>query len=196
MSLQGDALPDRTQAAILDAGRASVLDFGVRRTTLTDVARRAGVSRMTVYRRYPDVDSVLRDLMTRELVALMEDVAGGVDAPDGRGLVVARLIAVVRALREQPLLRKVVDAEPELLLPYLLGRMGSTQRLARANIARDVAEGQADGSIRAGDPRVIAHALLLTAQSFVLSGDIAEDIAPGALFDELERLVDAALRPL
>ena len=196
MSLQGDALPDRTQAAILDAGRASVLDFGVRRTTLTDVARRAGVSRMTVYRRYPDVDSVLRDLMTRELVALMEDVAGGVDAPDGRGLVVARLIAVVRALREQPLLRKVIDAEPELLLPYVLGRMGSTQRLARANIARDVAEGQVDGSIRDGDPRVIAHALLLTAQSFVLSGDTAEDIAPGALFDELERLVDAALRPL
>ena len=196
MSLEGDALPDRTQAAILDASRASVLDFGVRRTTLTDVARRAGVSRMTVYRRYPDVDSVLRDLMTRELVALMEDVAGGVDAPDGRGLVVARLIAVVRALREQPLLRKVIDAEPELLLPYVLGRMGSTQRLARANIARDVAEGQVDGSIRAGDPRVIAHALLLTAQSFVLSGDIAEDIAPGALFDELERLVDAALRPL
>jgi AcrR family transcriptional regulator len=196
MSLEGDALPDRTQAAILDATRASVLDFGVRRTTLTDVARRAGVSRMTVYRRYPDVDSVLRDLMTRELVALMEDVAGGVDAPDGRGLVVARLIAVVRALREQPLLRKVIDAEPELLLPYVLGRMGSTQRLARANIARDVAEGQADGSIRAGDPRVIAHALLLTAQSFVLSGDTAEDIAPGALFDELERLVDAALRPL
>jgi hypothetical protein len=126
----------------------------------------------------------------------MEDVAGGVDAPDGRGLVVARLIAVVRALREQPLLRKVIDAEPELLLPYVLGRMGSTQRLARANIARDVAEGQADGSIRAGDPRVIAHALLLTAQSFVLSGDTAEDIAPGALFDELGRLVDAALRPL
>lgn len=196
MSLEGDALPDRTQAAILDAGRASVLDFGVRRTTLTDVARRAGVSRMTVYRRYPDVDSVLRDLMTRELAALMEDVAGGVDAPDGRGLVVARLIAVVRALREQPLLRKVIDAEPELLLPYVLGRMGSTQRLARANIARDVAEGQVDGSIRDGDPRVIAHALLLTAQSFVLSGDTAEDIAPGALFDELERLVDAALRPL
>jgi AcrR family transcriptional regulator len=196
MSLEGDALPDRTQAAILDATRASVLDFGVRRTTLTDVARRAKVSRMTVYRRYPDVDSVLRDLMTRELVALMEDVAGGVDAPDGRGLVVARLIAVVRALREQPLLRKVIDAEPELLLPYVLGRMGSTQRLARTNIARDVAEGQADGSIRAGDPRVIAHALLLTAQSFVLSGDTAEDIAPGALFDELERLVDAALRPL
>ena len=93
------------------------------------------------------------------------------------------------------MLRKVIDAEPELLLPYVLGRMGSTQRLARANIARDVAEGQVDGSIRAGDPRVIAHALLLTAQSFVLSGDTAEDIAPGALFDELERLVDAALRP-
>jgi AcrR family transcriptional regulator len=42
---------DATTEAILDATRASVLDFGIRRTTLTDVARRAGVSRMTVYRR-------------------------------------------------------------------------------------------------------------------------------------------------
>ena len=195
LSLQGDALPDRTQAAILDAGRASVLDFGVRRTTLTDVARRAGVSRMTVYRRDPDVDSVLRDLMTRELVALMDDVAGGVDAPDGRGLVVARLIAVVRALREQPLLRKVVDAEPAAAaLP--VGADGE-HPAPRARQHRPRRRGGAGRRLDPGrDRRVIAHALLLTAQSFVLSGDIAEDIAPGALFDELERLVDAALRPL
>ena len=37
--------------AVLDAARACVLDVGVRRTTLSDVARRAGVSRMSLYRR-------------------------------------------------------------------------------------------------------------------------------------------------
>ena len=41
---------------VLDAARACVLDVGVRRTTMTDVARRAGVSRMTLYRRFPDLD--------------------------------------------------------------------------------------------------------------------------------------------
>src|SRR3569833_2238657 len=45
---------------ILDAAHAQVMAGGVRRATLTDIASRAGVSRMTVYRRYPDVRSVLQ----------------------------------------------------------------------------------------------------------------------------------------
>ena len=36
---------------VLDSARACVLAVGVRRTTMTDIARRAGVSRMTLYRR-------------------------------------------------------------------------------------------------------------------------------------------------
>ena len=52
--------------ALLDAAQACVLAVGVRRTTMTDVARRAGVSRMTLYRRFPDVTSLMQALMTRE----------------------------------------------------------------------------------------------------------------------------------
>ena len=48
-----------------------MLSVGVRRTTLTDIARRAGVSRMTVYRRFADVTSVMAALMTREFTALL-----------------------------------------------------------------------------------------------------------------------------
>ena len=55
---------------ILDATRASVLAVGVRRTTLTDVARRAGVSRMTVYRLVPDVTTLILEVMSREFAAL------------------------------------------------------------------------------------------------------------------------------
>ena len=52
--------------ALLDAARASIVAVGWRRSTLTDVARRAGVSRMTIYRRWPDMQSLVADLMTRE----------------------------------------------------------------------------------------------------------------------------------
>ena len=54
-----------TDVAILDATRACVVDFGVRRTTLTEVARRAGVSRPTVYRRWPDTGSLIAELLVR-----------------------------------------------------------------------------------------------------------------------------------
>ena len=54
------------EAAYLDAARASILDVGWRRATLTDVARRAGVSRMTIYRTWSDMPTLLGDLMTRE----------------------------------------------------------------------------------------------------------------------------------
>jgi len=186
---------DATTEAILDATRASVLDFGIRRTTLTDVARRAGVSRMTVYRRYPDVDAVLRDLMTREFGVAMAEVAAQAGGATGRDRVRGHVLASVEAFRTSALMSKIIEAGPELLLPYVLGRMGETQRAAIGLIAHDLADGQADGSIRAGDVRVMAQALLLVAQSFILSGAIAEDVPAEALRAELARLVDGLLAP-
>ena len=186
-------MTDATTEAILDATRSSVLDFGIRRTTLTDVARRAGVSRMTVYRRYPDVAAVLRDLMTREFGAAMAAIAGDLGGGDGRTRTRDHVLKVVDAFRSNALMNKIAEAEPELLLPYVLGRMGETQRAAIGLVTSDLALGQADGSIRQGDPRVIAQALLLVAQSFVLSGAIAEDVAEDDLRAELARIVDALL---
>jgi AcrR family transcriptional regulator len=187
---------DATTEAILDATRASVLDFGIRRTTLTDVARRAGVSRMTVYRRYPDVDAVLRDLMTREFGQAMEEVVTQLSGGDGRTRVVTHITATVAAFRASPLMAKVVEAEPELLLPYILTRMGETQRAAVALVTGEIRDGQVDGSIRDGDVRVLAQSLLLIAQSFALSAGIAADeVPPDALRDELARVLNAALVP-
>src|SRR3954465_3046010 len=89
---------------ILDATRASVLAVGVRRTTLTDVARRAGVSRMTVYRLVPDVTTLVLEVMTRDFAALL----GGAGAEagrrrSGRARVVAATVGVVRRLPQEPL---------------------------------------------------------------------------------------------
>lgn len=186
---------DPVVTAVLDATRAAILDFGVRRTTLTDVARRAGVSRMTVYRRWPSVDAVLRDLLTRDFGELI--TVFHADEPGGtvREHMVGRLVHVARELRGHPLLRKVLEAEPELLMPYVLGRMGGTQRVAAAVAEAEVRRGQEDGSVRAGDPRLLAQGLLLTVQGWVLGAHIAEDVEEDALWALLPELLDAALRP-
>src|SRR5512139_4265948 len=93
--------------AVLDAARDCVLAVGVRRTTLSDVARRAGVTRMTIYRRWPDVRTLVGDLMTREWVAVAAAAAteatAGLDGSGGlsggiRERIVAEMTAGARAL--------------------------------------------------------------------------------------------------
>src|SRR4030081_1560333 len=70
---------------LLDAARTCVLAVGVRRTTLAEIARTARVSRMTVYRRFPDVRSVLAALMTRECSGLLRTAGErGADASGSR----------------------------------------------------------------------------------------------------------------
>src|SRR5260370_14407022 len=122
-----------TQDAVLDATRECLLAVGVRRTTLTDVARRAGVSRMTLYRRWPDVASLVADLMTREFGGLLEDTrppAG--DSGTACALLVTHVATAVSALRANPVFRKIIDVDPELLLPYLLHRPGASPSIAQS----------------------------------------------------------------
>ncbi|GAA1198851.1 TetR/AcrR family transcriptional regulator [Prauserella alba] len=185
---------------LLDAAKECVLAGGVRRTTLTGIAQAAGVSRMTVYRRFPDVGNVLATLMTREFTALLQRVAD--DVPAGgtaRSRLVEHAVAGVRRLGTDPLLRTVLDLDAELLLPYVTERLGATQRLAEDGLHTFVVEGHADGSVRPGDPAAQSRALLLLLQSFVLSLRPATagetGVPPENLLTELAQLLEGALTP-
>src|SRR5690348_14807013 len=139
-----DRPPREIPEAVLAATRDSVLAVGVRRTTLTDVARRAGVSRMTLYRLVPDVTTLILEVMTREFAQLMRDAEDTARRKrSGRARLVAACVDVVRRLPDAPLFRRVVDVDPELLLPYLTDRIGSTQLLAVAHVRRMLADGMA-----------------------------------------------------
>ncbi|GGV73261.1 TetR/AcrR family transcriptional regulator [Streptomyces griseoloalbus] len=187
--------------AVLDAVRDCVLAVGVRRTTLTDVARRAGLSRMTLYRRWPDVRSLVGDLMTREWVA----VATGAlperrPGTAGRDVITEGLVAAVRAFDSHPLFRKILDVDPELLLPYVLDRRGASQEALLELLADALREGHADGSVRAGHPERQARSVLLIVQSFTLSLRTMTDeddpeLASEAFLGELRDILERTLTP-
>lgn len=181
--------------ALLDATQACVLAVGVRRTTMTDVARRAGVSRMTLYRRYADVTSLIQALMTREFTAIIGEVnAEAAGLPTARQQLVAAAVAGVDRLTRHPLFLRIVDVDPELLLPYLTTRRGAFQRAVVAAFTARVADGVADGSIAAGDPAATARTIEL-----VLRGFAFQAVAEGAQAEraaeliELRRLLDGYL---
>lgn len=185
----------RSEDVFLDAARACILGVGWKRTTLTDVARRAEVSRMTIYRRWPDMQTLLADLMTREWAAVVVDAAVVDDSPVDR---LARgVVRTVRALRGNALFAKIVEIDPELLLPYLFDRRGRSQDSILEMLADLVRDGQREGKIRDGDPVLIARSVLLTAQGFVLSlGTMADDVIDAEAFDaELHSLLARYLTP-
>jgi AcrR family transcriptional regulator len=178
---------------LLDAARACVLAVGVRRTTVTDVARRAGVSRMTLYRRFPDLEAVLAALMTREFGRLVAQAAERAEGPTARERVVATVVHGSRALAEDPLFVRLLDVDPELLLPYITRRLGGMQRIAVAAGAEMLAAG--DGSVRTdASPEVLSAAIELIARGFVLAshGELEPGLDPWA---ELGRAIDGYLRP-
>src|SRR3954454_13163083 len=118
---------------VLDAARACVLAVGVRRTTFSDVARRAGVSRMTLYRRFPDLETVLSALMTREFGRVVEEArTAGASAATCRERAVAMVAGAAERLHSDPLFDRLLDVDPELLLPYVTLRLGGVQRVGVA----------------------------------------------------------------
>ena len=187
----------RSDDALLDAARACILATGWTRTTLTDVARRAGVSRMTIYRTWPDMQTLLADLLTREWAAVVAEVAAADEGARPLERLSRGLDRTVQALRDNDLFRKIVDVDPELLLPYLLQRRGRSQDNTLVLVEELVRAGQADGSVRAGDPTLLARSIVLAAHGFTLSAvTMADDQRPVEAYDEeLRVLLERYLTP-
>ncbi|MCW2796452.1 TetR/AcrR family transcriptional regulator [Nocardioides sp.] len=195
---RSDQEPDSPRDGYLDAARACILDVGWRRTTLTEVARRAGVSRMTIYRTWSDMQQLLGDLMTREWAGV---VTAQVAEEDSSAPAIERLVGdivgTVRILRDNELFVRIVELDPELLLPYLLSRRGRSQDLILALTTEAIRAGQAAGEVRPGNPTAIARSLLLAAHGFVLSAHTMVDdaVSETELDDELATLLTRTLQP-
>jgi hypothetical protein len=106
-------------------------------------------------------------------------------------------VATVRAIRSNPLFTRIVEVDPELLLPYLLERPGRSQRLVVDVIADQVGAGQASGEIRDGDPGLLARSIVLACHGFTLSAQTMTGgrITESRLDDELATLLEGYLRP-
>lgn len=151
---------------------------------------------MTLYRLVPDVETLLLDVMTSDFAALLSEIEASVSRKrTARARLVALTVETARRLPAEPLFRRVLDVDPELVLPYLTVRLGSTQRLALARVRRVVAEGQGDRSIRRGDPDVIATGVLMAALPWITSARLFDEIGLVPALDELERGLDGWLRP-
>jgi TetR/AcrR family transcriptional repressor of uid operon len=163
-----DAISER----ILDAALALAGASGLRNLTMDDVARRAGVGRMTVYRRFGGKEALVDALAVRECRRCLARIAASIDPADPVEDRIAALSTTTLALiREHPLLERLARVEPEDLLLELTRDDSAVFRLVRAFLIEQIRSGQAAGELRGGDPAVLAEVALRLGASFVLMPD-------------------------
>jgi TetR/AcrR family transcriptional regulator, repressor for uid operon len=163
-----DALSNR----ILDAALALAAASGLRHLTMDDVARRAGVGRMTVYRRFGSKTALVDALAVRECRSCLARIAAALPSDGELDERMAALFATtLTVIREHPLLERLARVEPESLLQELTRDDSAVFRLVREFLIGLITEGQAARSLPAGDPAVIAELWLRLGASFVLMPD-------------------------
>jgi AcrR family transcriptional regulator len=177
---------------ILDAAAHCVVAYGVERVTLAEIARRARVSRPTVYRRWPDTRSILAALLTARVTGALDEVPSqGV----GREALVTRIVAVADRLRHDEVVMSVLHKAPDLAMVYIAERLGTSQQILIDAVASELKLAQEEGSVRPGDPRQLAAMCLLITQSAIQSGQIVAPILDAdALAAELAHSLNGYLK--
>ncbi|WP_067819487.1 TetR/AcrR family transcriptional regulator [Actinomadura kijaniata] len=155
---------DDLDARILDAALAEFETYGLRRVSVEDVARRAGVARTTIYRRFTNKEQLLQAVILREVRRFLTAIAEATeDLPTPEDAVVEGFVAGLRGARTHPLMTRVLESEPEAFLPQLTMNGGAVMLAARDILADQLRRfGNAD------DADTVAEVLLRLAVSFLL----------------------------
>ncbi|MFA1540797.1 TetR/AcrR family transcriptional regulator [Actinomadura monticuli] len=166
---------DDLDTRILDAALAEFETYGLRRVSVEDVAKRAGVARTTIYRRFTNKEQLLQAVILREcrrfLTAIAEATA---DLGSAEEAVVEGFVVGLRSARTHPLMTRVLESEPEAFLPQLSMNGGAVMLAARDILADRLRRARpAD----AEDHDTVAEVLLRLAVSLLLvpGGGLALD---------------------
>jgi AcrR family transcriptional regulator len=161
---------DATHDQVLDAALALFIEFGLRRTTMEDVAGKAGIGRATIYRRFGDKDQLVQAVILRECqqqLALIEQRLKGIESAVD-ALLEAFVLAVTGA-HSHPLLARLLRSEPDTILPYLTTELPEVTTFSRLYLAAQISKSQKAGLIAAKPAEQVAELLLRLVQSLVLS---------------------------
>ncbi|MFF4470447.1 TetR/AcrR family transcriptional regulator [Streptomyces sp. NPDC001599] len=161
---------DPTARRILDAALEQFTVFGLRRSSMDDVAKRAGVSRVTVYRRFGTKDTLVEQTLLRENSRFFQRLDQAVAAlPTMEERVVEGFVVALRHTRAHPLFGGLLRLEPEVVLPYLTVHGGSSLAATVDYLTGHLRRAQQAEGRPGDDPRPVAELMVRVAVSFLLN---------------------------
>lgn len=191
----GDAT-DEADERLLRAVREEVLAVGLRRVTATSVARRAGLARVTLYRRGGGVKRLILSALTLEAEAVVRSSLR--DLPEGTGLerTTELCLRLMRDVGASDFLQAVITVDPRLVEPYLTDHLGASQRALVRAVRPELERGIADGSIVVEDPQVLAVVLLHALTPFAMASRLTRvELGQQRVREQIVRLIGGYLAP-
>ncbi|WP_067564087.1 TetR/AcrR family transcriptional regulator [Nocardia acidivorans] len=162
-----DTDPIRTR--ILDAADERFQHWGIQRSTMEDVARQAGVSRITVYRRFTTKDELVEHVILREFRRYFDKFLGdiaGARTPADRA--VLGFVSSLRTFRGNPLIGTLITAEPDHFIGSLIGDGGRSVAMVSQFVAHQLRQEQRAGTIAADlNADVVAELMVRICASFL-----------------------------
>lgn len=160
---------DETRARVLDAAYEQFCRMGVQRSTMEDVARRAGVSRITVYRRFATKNALVEQVVRREFRRYFDQFLVDIQqAETAADRVVLGFVSALRAIRRNPLIGGLIATEPDLLVPSMISDGGRTLATVRAFVAGQLRREQRAGNVSNDlDTDLVAEMMVRISGSFL-----------------------------
>ncbi|GAB2725042.1 TetR/AcrR family transcriptional regulator [Nocardia thraciensis] len=172
--VRGAGTEDRSQSKVLDAALMAFLDFGIKRTSMVEVARRGGLSLATLYRRFAGKSDLIQAVGLRQARQFIDQVDAAVqrqiDRDAGAEEQIAELfVAFIDGLRGNRLLDRLLKTEPEIVLPYLTVHGAPVIELGRDYLAEFITRLQSEGKLPQYDPQPLAEMVARTSLSMALT---------------------------
>lgn len=160
---------DEARTRVLDAAYEQFCRTGIQRSTMEDVARRAGVSRITVYRRFATKDALVEQVVRREFRRYFDRFLVDIEqAETAADRVVLGFVSSLRAIRSNPLIGGLVTTEPDLLLSSMINDGGGTLAIVRQFVAGQLRREQRAGNVSSDlDTEFVAEMMVRIAASFL-----------------------------
>ncbi|GID90728.1 TetR/AcrR family transcriptional regulator [Amorphoplanes digitatis] len=168
---------DDVTMRLLDAAYEQFCRMGIRRSTMEDVARRAGLSRITAYRRFATKDALVEQVVRREFRRYFDRFLIDIqEAGTVADRVVLGFVSSLQAIRRNPLIGGLMSAEPDVLIPSLVSDGGRTLATVQRFVAGQLRREQQAGNISARvDVEVVAELMTRLSCSFL--------VTPGGVVD-------------
>ena len=160
---------DEISEAILAAALQQFELFGISRTTMSDITKRSGLSRMTLYRRFDNKQAVIDAVLMRETQGFLTDLQAELDrhvAVEDK-LTEGFLFTVV-TLREHGLLNRLLESEPEVVVPHFTVNAATLVDVSSEFLAAEIVRSLADKRSHA-ELLVVSEVAVRLVISFVLT---------------------------
>ncbi len=167
---------DPIREQILDAATAQFQSVGIARSTMNDITRRAGLARMTLYRRFANKQELVEATLLRETAWFLADLQREIDAHETvEDKLTEGFAFTVETLRDHELLNRLLETEAESTVPHFTVQGAPLITAAAHFLAGEISRSVPDSRSHE-ELLVVAEVTVRLVISFVLTPSMVIDL--------------------